>query len=556
MTIKEIKTKWLLLFPLVLLGGGAIWGSHYLRDRTISQMQTMLQSHVNSVTALVKKSVAQGAWSTATIYSLYEERLLTTAYLFSMLSEAQQQSLDTLEAEQISVFLPSLSSTGFGAHWGSIPVSMRQSFVSEMQQAPSLELLETALLRKLGLICMVYEGSNKGVLCHSDTSITELRRASGIGPLLDELIQAHLSWVVLQDAGGVIAAAPRNAAVSRWKDDALLQQVVADRNAQTRATQRGNVSHMEGISPFRMVDGSWVVVRVAVDATVFEQVRQSAHQRHYTTVVLIIIVELLLLGAISLVLRWRSRQRQIEQTLALQEEEKKHWELIGGLSATVAHEVRNPLSTIAMTSERLKCEFSIPESERADFEHLLQILQKESKQLNKIVTDFLELGKPGKLTLEEIEVGRFVSEVADHFAVRAATEEKKLITTVDSSAVVQLDRRRLHQVLNNLVNNALDASSAGSSISITVTDTEQEVTVTVLDEGSGMTDEQLEKAMEPFVSFKANGTGLGLALVSRLITLHHGYFSLSRNPHKGMTATIRLPRTLAGSAGVSEISGA
>ncbi|MBN2528154.1 MAG: ATP-binding protein [Deltaproteobacteria bacterium] len=542
-TTNKTKTAWLLILPLVLAGGAAIWGSDILRARAIAHMQALLQSHVTSVTALVKKSVSQGSWSTATIYSLYEERLLTTANLFSHLSPSQQQDSDTLNEEQIQVFLPDLATASSLDRWGAIPKEMQETFRVEMQNAPSFELLETPLLQQLGLVCMGFDDTaTHSVLCHGDRGLTEMRKASGIGPLLDELVKANLSWVVLQDAEGVLAAAPSNASISRWRQDDTLRRVIEENTPTVRHATINGLPHMEGLAPFEMVDGSKVVIRVAVDATVFEHIRLGATRRHYTTIALVIIIELILLGATLLIIRWRQKQRLIEETLAAQEEEKTHWELIGGLSATVAHEVRNPLNTISMTSERLRYEFDVPESQKRDFDHLLQILKSEAAQLNKIVTDFLELGKPNRLDLETVDLDEFIAEAATHFAVRAEKEEKRLSVQMHSNATVSLDRRRFHQVLTNLLNNALDASGKGDTIIIRTGTASTDVRVDIEDEGEGMTDAQLKEAMTPFISFKANGTGLGLALVSRLVTLHRGGFTLTRNPQKGMTATIQLPR--------------
>ena len=544
----KIRNKYHILFLLLLIVGlGAIGGSYWFRARTLSQIDRMLVTHVNAVATLVKKSVSQGTWSTATIYWLYEEQLITASHLLSALGDNDAPDASVLDAEQIALFLPSLSATPSAPwpdeRWGNVPENMRQKFKAEMRIAPLYELLENDLMRQNGLVCMVYEtGADRGVLCRDDTELNQMKKDSGIGPLLDDLVKAQLSWVVLQDAEGILAAAPKAASVSRWQDDVVLRKVAARGEPIHRRTEIDGVAHMEALSPFPMVDDTTAVLRVAVDAGVFYDISQAAHRRHYVTVIMIMIIELLLLGIAFAFRGWQKKRAAIEQTLARQQEERRHWELIGGLSATVAHEVRNPIHTISMTRERLKYEFSVPDEERADFEHLLQIVEKETTQLNKIVTDFLELGKPNRLQFEPTVIGEFVSERAAHSLPRATTEDKDIRTVIETSETAEIDPGRFQQVLTNLINNALDASVPGDCITVRVFHTDSDVVVHIVDAGAGMTDEQLEKALTPFVSFKANGTGLGLALVARLIRLHRGQFALKPNEDRGMTAEIRIPR--------------
>jgi signal transduction histidine kinase len=561
--------KLVLLMTLVLPGIAAVLASYFIRGRTLAQMHRMLHSHVNSVTALVKKSVSQGAWSTATIYTLYEEQLLTTAHLISHLddvetqdpermdgalgdvgetagnSRSRAQDSDLLDAEQITVFLSGLESPSVLDRWGEVPLKMREPLRRSLLDAPVFELLETSLLRRLGLICMVFETGtlqpHRGALCHDDGELTELKHASGIGPLLDELVNANLTWVVLQDADGVLAAAPSDVTVSRWRDDQALRGVLQRTRPVIRHVLIDGTPHMEGMAPFEMVDGSRVVLRVAVNTAVSERIREAADRRHYTVIVLVVIIELLLLGLGLAYQRWRRRQSYIEQAMAEQEEERKHWELIGGLSATVAHEVRNPLNTISMTSERLRYEFTVPEDEKQDYERFLLILKREATQLNRIVTDFLELGKPNRLQPEITDVGEFTRESASHFIVRSEMENKPIELDVSTDVFAAIDRRRFHQVITNLINNAMEASESGTRIGVRVRGEGDNVLVEIADEGCGMTDEQLAEALTPFVSFKANGTGLGLALVDRLVRLHRGTVTLRRNSPRGIVVEIQLP---------------
>ncbi|MBN2343726.1 MAG: hypothetical protein JXX29_10585 [Deltaproteobacteria bacterium] len=533
------------LLALVLLAGiGVILGSRSFQQRTTRQVERMLQTHVNTVAHLAKASVSQGVWSTSTTYTLYEDRLLTVAHLFSVLDEARLLNNDIRSAEAVALHFSLLSSNDPADIWGARSSSTLTELQQVLRKAPSYELLEGSFFRRHKLVCMVYEiSTDRGAVCLNDSEFQKQKNVSGIGNLLSSLSNRGVTYIALQDQTGILAVSPADAYLSRWKDDPALQNILhSDKNI-VRESNIHRTPHFEGLYPFKMADGSTVVMRVAIDASVFEQVKKNASRRHGVIVSLVVALELLSIAIIALIWHTQKKQVDTEHRLRQQKEERKHWALIGELSATVAHEIRNPLNAIGMTTQRLQYEFSVPESEKEDFEHLLKVLRTESEQLNRIVTDFLELGKPIQLKIEATRLNPFIQQTVSPFLLRAEQQHKTISVDIADTLTVPIDTQRFAQIIANLVGNALDAIDGDGTVHIHAVQNGHEIILQVDDNGTGLASDQLDEVLKPFVSYKANGTGLGLALVNRFVKLHNGTFTLQNNPKNGLSAVIHLPQS-------------
>jgi signal transduction histidine kinase len=227
--------------------------------------------------------------------------------------------------------------------------------------------------------------------------------------------------------------------------------------------------------------------------------------------------------------------------LAEKEEEHRHWHTIGHMAATVAHEVRNPLNTLKMIAQRLRREFTIAEDEQQDFEEMVDLLSSESERVNRVVTEFLELGRPLKLEFQTLKVARVVSEAVMPLKLRAEQEDKVLQVENNCERDIRLDRGRFSQIVTNLVNNALDAVDTGGVVTISASCDAENLHVQVIDNGPGMSQEHLDSVMKPFFTTKSKGTGLGLPLTRRLVEAHDGQLDLSSELGQGTRADLVLP---------------
>jgi two-component system sensor histidine kinase HydH len=211
---------------------------------------------------------------------------------------------------------------------------------------------------------------------------------------------------------------------------------------------------------------------------------------------------------------------------------------LGQLSAGLAHEIRNPLASIDGATAVLQRE---PRSEerRAEF---LQIIQKECRRLNRLLTNFLSFAKPSAPEYRTIAVEQLLDSVitlAENANRGNAIVLRKQIP--ENAPAVEGDPEQLAQVLLNLTINAMQAMPEGGEILISSYRDERYVAIEVRDQGCGVSHGDLERIFDPFFTTKGSGTGLGLAVAHQIIQQHGGVLTARRNPDRGMTFSLQMP---------------
>ena len=212
---------------------------------------------------------------------------------------------------------------------------------------------------------------------------------------------------------------------------------------------------------------------------------------------------------------------------------------LGELSASIAHEVRNPLGVIFNSVGSLK-RILKPEGDAA---LLLGIIGEEAERLNGMVGDLLDYSRPLQPALQPVPLEPLVEEAleAARKQVGAAAEPVKARLRIDSDvATVRADPRLLRQALVNLFLNAHQAMPRGGQLNIRASAHEGAVEIAIGDSGPGIPAEEREKVFQPFYTTKATGTGLGLAVVKRIIEGHGGTVSAGQTKD-GAEFTMRLP---------------
>ena len=216
--------------------------------------------------------------------------------------------------------------------------------------------------------------------------------------------------------------------------------------------------------------------------------------------------------------------------------------LLGSLVAGVAHEVRNPLFGISSILDAFETRFS----DRTEYLRYTNVLRDEIGRLTLLMEELLEYGKPfrGELYLVSMEemVARSIRACMPAAEVAQVTLESHV---EDGLPKVRIDRRRLSKVFVNLIENAIQHSRAGGTVSVEarkVVDGKQEwVECAVRDTGSGILDEDLPRIFEPFFSKRRGGTGLGLAIAQRIMEEHAGRLIAGNNPDIGACMIARFP---------------
>jgi len=276
--------------------------------------------------------------------------------------------------------------------------------------------------------------------------------------------------------------------------------------------------------------------------------KRTSVVNQYTEVVLFCIV-----GAVTGVVAQREREQKkaLQHTAAqlakvyaeLQQnfERMKRTErlsALGQLSAGLAHEIRNPLASIEGATAILLRE---PPSEdrRVEF---LEIIRKECRRLNRLLTNFLNFAKPVPPEYQTIELEPIIDSVlalAEHSVPRDRISLRKDLPA--QLPAVECDPEQLKQILLNLTINSIQAMPEGGEIVVGARPRGRNVLIQVRDEGSGISEQDMERIFDPFFTTKAAGTGLGLPVAHQIATGQGGILSAMRNPDKGMTFTLELP---------------
>jgi two-component system, NtrC family, sensor histidine kinase PilS len=214
---------------------------------------------------------------------------------------------------------------------------------------------------------------------------------------------------------------------------------------------------------------------------------------------------------------------------------------VGRLAAAIAHEIRNPLTSIAGSVSMLS---GVPEMNE-EHRRLLDIVTRESQRLNSIITDFLAYSRTKQYRFDKVDLIPLVEDtltLMDH----RMTAEKTGITIRRNFLVprahVVADGDKLKQVFWNICENAVRAMKGGGTLTVTLETLGEDWQIGFADTGAGMSPQQIEKIFEPFQSNFEGGTGLGLAIVYQIVQAHDGKVWARSKQGQGTTFILRLRR--------------
>ncbi|MCG2739981.1 MAG: ATP-binding protein [Syntrophaceae bacterium] len=236
-----------------------------------------------------------------------------------------------------------------------------------------------------------------------------------------------------------------------------------------------------------------------------------------------------------LIFRDMTEIRRLEEEVA----RSRRLASLGNLAAGVAHEIRNPLSSIKgfATWFRERYRDNPEERETAD------VMIREVDRLNRVITQLLEFARP--LTMHRVPTPLHALIRHALKMVEGEAQAKRITVETDISPEVNeipLDADRMTQVLLNLFQNAITAMEAGGVLRISLDwRDEKGVRITVADTGIGIPKEALSRVFDPYFTTRPSGTGLGLAIVHKIVEAHGGEIRLESEPGRGTTATVLLP---------------
>ncbi|OQA26273.1 MAG: Sporulation kinase E [Verrucomicrobia bacterium ADurb.Bin345] len=214
------------------------------------------------------------------------------------------------------------------------------------------------------------------------------------------------------------------------------------------------------------------------------------------------------------------------------------------LAAGVAHEIGNPLNSLNIHLQLIERELAdLPADKEQSLRELLDVSRREVSRLDQIISQFLRAIRPSLPTFEKASVSALLKETLEF--LKHEIRDRDVLVEVsepEENLSILLDPNQIKQVFFNIIRNAIQAMPDGGLLKIAVTDSDRYVAVSFRDTGPGIAPEDLGRIFEPYHSSKAEGSGLGLMIVQRIIREHGGQIEVHSEPRKGTTFTIFLPR--------------
>lgn len=213
---------------------------------------------------------------------------------------------------------------------------------------------------------------------------------------------------------------------------------------------------------------------------------------------------------------------------------------LGQLAASIAHEIRNPLTSLKGFTQLLAHQVS------SEGDHFLGIINTELIRMESILNEFLVLSKPGERSLQIISISAMIKQVVELMNPQASIQniEMEFLSADTESDSLLGDAHELKKVIMNILKNAIEVMPHGGKVSISQTlDENNRVRISVTDQGCGMTADQVEKIFLPFYTSKKLGTGLGLAHAIQTVEDHGGRIEVDSVIGEGTTFHLILPIT-------------
>lgn len=203
---------------------------------------------------------------------------------------------------------------------------------------------------------------------------------------------------------------------------------------------------------------------------------------------------------------------------------------LGVLSAGMAHEIRNPLTSIKGYAQYIKSELG----ENNELTDDVSVIENEVDRLNGILTNFLEFARPEKPNLKSEDANTVINRVVKLVKRDILPENIKIETELSDIPYIYIDESQIERVIINLILNSIQAMPDGGVIKLTTEkDNDNYVNIIIEDNGIGIPKENYEKIFEPFFTTRNKGTGLGLAICSRIIENHGGFIEVTSAVNKG-----------------------
>lgn len=253
------------------------------------------------------------------------------------------------------------------------------------------------------------------------------------------------------------------------------------------------------------------------------------------------VINIIAIQAVLFLVAHLSFKRMKKQQLYYEHlQQSERLKMVGQLTAAVAHEIRNPVTVVSGFLHLFNEDPSFSEPVKRKFKLMID----ELNTVEQITSQFLMLSKPiSDQQPEKVDVKEVIESVTSLLDSYAMLSNNQININVEKDCVISINKIEFKQLLINIIKNALDASDVGQSISIIVNRNKNFMEIKIIDEGRGMTEDEIKSLGTPFYSLKSNGTGLGLMICFNIVEKYDGEIHYISSEGNGTTVTIRLPAT-------------
>ncbi|MCG8567371.1 MAG: ATP-binding protein [Desulfobacterales bacterium] len=380
-------------------------------------------------------------------------------------------------------------------------------------------------------------GSQNGKKKNRDKGDTQRANYLLLQQMIDAIThQADLFWVIISTPRGKHWIKSPSQAPDEPRNllDPPFQTGKAGTGIQWRIIRpKGETPYFEIFRPAQWPKGTGqkpLFIFLAMDISHFETAR--IEDRHHNMIMVAII--LALGGAGFIALFWARRDARSKKML----ERAQKLAVIGNIAAGVAHEIRNPLSSIKGYATYFATLFPRESHNRKAAIHMAE----ETDRINRVISELLTFARPSDLNFESISIQELLTHSLTVVDREAKTGNVKLIPRFpELPIVIEADPDRLTQVLLNLYINGIQAMPRGGRLSVSARARTRTVEIKVKDTGSGIPREKLPRIFDPYFTDKARGTGLGLAVSHKIIENHNGTITVETIENHWTCFTITLP---------------
>jgi len=380
--------------------------------------------------------------------------------------------------------------------------------------------------------------------------------------LLDTVIKAtlhsfHVEMVNIYGTDNIIGYSFDEEQIGKENAGGVHYEKAMKNQATSKLIQKGNFLELLLWFPkeTKIITFAPLIQEVAFSQTekrmvigVIEVIRDISddYQKVFKLQGLIVISCFIVMGILFLILRFVVKngekiiEKRAEERLKLEEKliQAEHLSAIGGMTAGISHEIRNPLGIIKSSAQLLKKKMDKldPGSKIPD------IIVEESTRLNHIITDFLDFAKPRIPDLRPCIIHEVIEKNLTFLATQINTAKINIKKNYQENIpLVQADTAMLYQSFLNILLNSFDALEENGAITISTWSDQAMVHICFTDNGYGISQDMLKKIWTPFFTTKDTGTGLGLGIVKNIIEAHKGSIQLSNAEPLGTKVEIALP---------------